>query len=238
MDGAPKLVFMPGIDGTGISFEPLSPFLPVNAVVTVVRYPADRLLTFEETVECAYEQIPPDQDVVLAESFSGPVAVELIGSGRLSAKGLILSATFARTPRPGLMKLLKRLPIESILRIPFPDRWLNLIVGDRETAAVIIPLWKRVKSLVPSGVLAHRIRTVGQIDVRPFLQRLTTPCLYIQATRDRIVPPSSASDFARAIPGLVIRKIEGAHPILQVKPEVSAKIINEFIERVTNRRQV
>jgi pimeloyl-[acyl-carrier protein] methyl ester esterase len=113
-----KLVFMPGMDGTGISFEPLSKFLSASIVTTVIRYPADRLLSFEETVACAYDQIKGDQDIVVAESFSGPVAIALIGSGKLKTKGLILCATFAKAPRPVIMKILRWLPLEFGFSIP------------------------------------------------------------------------------------------------------------------------
>ena len=225
-----KLLFMPGIDGTGISFEPLRQFLPANIETTVIRYPASTPLSFEETVNSALEQISGDPDVVLAESFSGPVAVALIGSGRVKTKGLILSATFARTPRPFLMEILSLLPVGSILKFPFPNSWLRFFIGDAKAAGVILPLWKRVRSEVPARILAHRIRIIDRIDVREYLSKVIIPCLYIQATRDRIVPASSVRDFADSITGLQIRRIAGPHPILQVEPEASAAIISEFIE--------
>jgi pimeloyl-[acyl-carrier protein] methyl ester esterase len=224
-----KLLFMPGIDGTGTSFEPLRQFLPANIETTVIKYPTSKPLSFEETVNSAREQISRNPDVVLAESFSGPVAVVLIGSGRLKTKGLILSATFARTPRPFVVRILSLLPVESILKLPFPNSWLRHFIGDAKTAGVILPLWERVRSEVPARILAHRIRMVGRIDVREYLSKVMIPCLYIQATRDRIVPPSSVRDFADSITGLHIRRIAGPHPILQVEPEVSAAIISEFI---------
>jgi pimeloyl-[acyl-carrier protein] methyl ester esterase len=221
---------MPGIDGTGISFEPLRQFLPANIEATVIRYPAGKPLSFEETVNSAREQIRLDPDVVLAESFSGPVAVVLIGSGLIKTKGLILSATFARAPRPFLMKILSLLPLGSILKLPFPNSWLRRFIGDAKAAGVILPMWEGVKSEVAASILAHRIRIVGRIDVREYLPKLMIPCLYIQATRDRIVPASSVHDFAGSVTGLQVERIAGPHPILQVEPEVSAAVIKGFIE--------
>jgi pimeloyl-[acyl-carrier protein] methyl ester esterase len=225
-----KLLFMPGIDGTGISFEPLRQFLPANIETTVIRYPAEKDLSFEETVDSACEQITQDPDVVLAESFSGPVAVVLIGLGLLNARGLILSATFARTPRPFLMKILSLLPVGSILKLPFPNSWLRYFIGDAKAAGVILPLWERIRREVPARILAHRIRIVGRIDVREYLSKIMIPCLYIQAAGDRIVPASSVLDFAGSVRDLQIKQIDGPHPILQVEPEASAAIIINFIE--------
>ena len=230
-----KLLFLPGLDGTGISFEPLRPFIRENIETTVVRYTADRPLTFEETVDSASRRINGDFDVTLAESFSGPVAVALVGSGRLKTKGLVLSATFARAPRPALMKILPLIPVETILKFPFPDYWLRRFMGDPRAARVIPPLWRRIRTEVPARILAQRIRMVGRIDVRRYLPKITIPCIYIQAMKDRIVPPSSVSDFVRALPGMEIRRIGGPHPILQVEPEASAAIIHEFMDAVTGR---
>ena len=62
-----RLVFLPGLDGTGISWEPLAPFVAPDADVTVVRYPANELLSFRETVECAARQVSSaDEAIVIA----------------------------------------------------------------------------------------------------------------------------------------------------------------------------
>ena len=229
-----KFVFMPGLDGTGISFEPLSKFLSENITPTVVRYPTDRLLSFEETVAFAHDQIEGPQDIVLAESFSGPVAISLITSGRLNAKGLILCATFAKAPGQTVLKILRWLPLEVGLKLPFQTLLLRFILGDRKTVDSLFPTWQRLKTTVPARILAHRIRLLSLIDVRHLLPELTIPCWYIQAAEDRLLP-SSALDFIQAIPHLVVRKVAGPHFILQAEPEASAAIINEFIDFITRR---
>ena len=232
--GTIKLVFMPGLDGTGISFEPLSKFLPADIVTTVVRYPADKLLSFEETVAFAYDQIKGEQDVVLAESFSGPVAISLIASGRLKVKGLILCATFAKAPRQTVLKMLRWLPLELGLRLPFQSLLLRLMLGDRKAIDTLLPIWQRLKTTVPARTLAHRIRLLSLVDVRHLLSELTIPCWYIQATEDRLLP-SSVLDFVQAMPHLVVKRLTGPHFILQTEPEASSAIINEFTDLITGR---
>ena len=219
------------MDGTGISFEPLSKFLPADTAAIVVRYPADRLLSFEETVACAYDQIKGEQDILLAESFSGPVAISLVASGRLKVKGLILCATFAKAPRRTILKMLSWLPLELGLKLPFQRVLLRLILGDRKAIDTLFPIWRRLKTTVPARVLAHRVRLLSLIDVRHLLPELTIPCWYIQATEDRLLP-SSVFDFVQGIPHLVVKKVTGPHFILQAEPEASAAIINEFIDLV------
>ena len=101
------IIFFPGMDGSGISFEPLGRLIPNDVHIKVIRYPEDRFFSFEETVQCAKDQIGDDRKnvIVIAESFSGPVAVALVGSGELRAECLILCSTFARSPRPLLLEI-------------------------------------------------------------------------------------------------------------------------------------
>ncbi len=226
------IIFLPGIDGTGISFDPLGKALPRDVRVKIVRYPTDRLLGFEETVQYAGDRIETDREnaIVLAESFSGPVAIALIGSGRLKAKCLILCATFARSPRPVLLKILNSLPLELLMRFPFPGFLLKHVVeGGEDAARLFLTMWQKVKVLVPPEVLAHRLKVIDGVDVRGWLPKLDIPCCYIQAASDRTVPASALFDFTEGISDLRVRRIKGPHFILQARPEASLAAIREFV---------
>jgi pimeloyl-[acyl-carrier protein] methyl ester esterase len=229
------IVFLPGMDGTGISFEPLEQLLPRDVIVKVIRYPTDKLLNFEDTVQCAKDQIQNDQGsvIVLAESFSGPVAIKLVGSGQLKAKCLILCSTFAKSPRPVLFKILSLFPLGVLMEIPFPRCLFKYMVeGGKKNADLFFTMWQRVKTLVPAKVLVHRLKVISQVDVRDWVSKLTIPCLYIQATSDRSVPASSLFDFTEAIPDLRVRRIKGPHFILQAQPLVSLAAIEDFVGRI------
>ncbi len=225
-----KLVFLPGLDGTGISFEPLGAVLPEDVPVCVVRYPTDRLLSFEETVRCARDQIPWDRGaIVLAESFSGPVALALAGSGLIRPGCLVLCSTFARSPRPRVLKALELLPMKRLLGLPVPRSLLRLVVaGGAEYADLLLGMWHRVRTMVPPEVLVHRLKIINRVDVRGFLPRLCVPCLYLQAASDRTVPESALFDFMEAVPDLRVRRIPGPHFILQARPRESLDAIQHF----------
>ncbi|MDA8139324.1 MAG: alpha/beta hydrolase [Desulfobacteraceae bacterium] len=231
-----KLIFLPGLDGTGISIEPLRKILPSEVKVQTIRYPAKERLNIDQTVQWAADQITPKEEVVvLAESFSGPVAVVLVASGRIRAKALILCATFARAPRPRLLGLRRYLPIATLLKLPWPISILKYFVkGGRHSAEVLLGLWKQIKPVVPIEILLHRLEVIHQLDVRPWLKRVKVPCLYLQATGDHTVPAGALSDFTSAIPHLKVARIDGPHFLLQAQPRRSLAAIEDFLQHLTD----
>jgi pimeloyl-ACP methyl ester carboxylesterase len=223
------LVFMPGMDGTGLSFEPVVPFLPKNAKITIVRYPADKLLSFDETVECAAQQIPTgNPPIVIAESFSGPVAIKMIGSGRVKARALILCATFAKSPRPVVWRVMRFLRLPMLIKPEMPKRFFRFVIGDNTLIDKLLPLWKIVHAHVPARVMQHRLKIINEIDVTAWLAKIKIPCCYLQALNDRLVPSSCAEKIKKIAPFMEIKKIAAPHFILQAEPQACLKAIEDF----------
>jgi pimeloyl-ACP methyl ester carboxylesterase len=95
----PVLVLLPGMDGTGLLFEPflkaLKGFEPL-----VLRYPRG-LTDYADCVAYARARLPKERPfLLLGESFSGPVAIALAAERPAGLRGLVLCSTFARNPRP------------------------------------------------------------------------------------------------------------------------------------------
>ncbi len=71
-----KLFLLPGLDGTGLLFEPLLKELPKECIAEVISYPFDQPQTFEQHVKHVVGKLPENEPIaLLAESFSGPVAI-------------------------------------------------------------------------------------------------------------------------------------------------------------------
>ena len=227
------IVLMPGLDGTGKSFEPLLPLVAAGARVTTVRYPADRPLSFDETVACAASQIPKDMPlVVIAESFSGPVAVRMIASGLIRPKALVLCATFARSPHPVLWRIVRFLRLPLVIRPEMPRSFFRFVIGPDHLIDALLPLWKKVHEGVPSRILDSRLALINATDVTSDLPGLTLPCLYLQASKDRVVPASCLKNIARRIPHLQVISIEAPHFILQAAPRDCLQAIENFLKRI------
>jgi pimeloyl-[acyl-carrier protein] methyl ester esterase len=232
-----ELVFLPGLDGTGLSYGPLGEVMPENIRVTVVHYPTDQKLSFAELVQCAYEQLPRNKQLVLiAESFSGPITISLAASFPSYIKGIIFCATFMKLTRPFLLGPTKYIPFEFLLRKPLPDFLLYFLCGGKPFSDRLIPLFRQLEKLVKPDVIAHRIRMLNDIDATTDARTLSLPCCYIQGTHDKIVPARCVAPFKKYLPDLIVKSVDGPHGILQAQPEQCVEIIMEFVKGLTESR--
>jgi hypothetical protein len=82
-------------------FEPLLKEVPNDLQAKVISYPSDAILgdvALEQLVEAALPKNDPF--IVVAESFSGPLAIRLASRPVTGLMGLVLTGTFVRRPIP------------------------------------------------------------------------------------------------------------------------------------------
>lgn len=95
-----RLVLLPGMDGTGELFAPLLGALPPDRA-SVVAYPRDVVLSYDELVAFVVQRLPVEEPFVLvAESFSGPIAVRVAAQHPAGLRGVVLCANFVVGPLP------------------------------------------------------------------------------------------------------------------------------------------
>ena len=70
------IILLPGLDGTAKLFEPFIAAAPSRFSVTPVALPCEKL-TYEELADSVASTVPDGPVVVIAESFSGPLAIAL-----------------------------------------------------------------------------------------------------------------------------------------------------------------
>ena len=223
------LVLLPGMDGTGVMFEPFVQ-AAVGFETKVVRYPT-ALTSYPACVHFARTLLPRDRPfLLLGESFSGPVAIALAAERPEGLLGLVLCSTFARNPRPGLAwaaPLLRALPP---LRLPL-SLLRRLLLGGRVSG----PLSDLVQTMlpqVPSLTLKQRLLAVVAVDHTPLLAPIQVPVLALCASQDRLVPPEATTWIRDHLPSLDIATLQGPHWILQTRPEASVQVLTDFLKRI------
>ncbi len=232
-DPFPRLVLLPGLHGTEHLFDPLLAALEQRFRTTVIAYPDAEPLGYDALLDYVRPRLPTDEPfVLLGESFSGPVAIRLAAESPVQLRGLIIVATFAKTP-------VRWLPAWSGRYLPsFPLRLLPLwaqlrLLTSGKSTVELQRLFQTALRQASPAVMIHRIAEVLQVDVAEAFQRVSVPILMIAAARDRIVPAHALLHLHQLRPELEIAQIDSGHLVLQTEPEQSAEPIRRFMERVS-----
>jgi pimeloyl-[acyl-carrier protein] methyl ester esterase len=226
------LVLLPGMDGTGVLFNSFIAELGEDFTLNVVRYPDDRRLAYPALVELVRSSLPTSEPyVLLAESFSTPIAILCAARPDANLRGLILCAGFAHSPVPKWLS-----PLATLLRpafcIPLPDavsRWL--LLGNNVNSHLLLGVRNAVAS-VKSEVLTHRLRAIIQCDVRRELGSTSVPLLYIRGIEDRLIGLRSVEKIRSVRPDILLAEVDAPHLILQRRPGESAEIVRAFVRQL------
>ena len=226
----PRLVLLPGLDGTGLLLRGFRDALDPSIGTRVIAYPHYRELDYPALEGIARSKLPRSKPfVLLAESFSGPIAISIAADRPAGLHGLILTCSFARNPVPELA------PLSALVRF-LPVRWVPVALLARPTLGRFqTPILRSrlgdALSWVSPRVLRKRLRAVLEADVSALLPRVDVPVLYLRASEDQLVP-RTISDELTAIPSIRFVEIEGPHFLLQARPSAAAAHVHGFLQNI------
>jgi pimeloyl-[acyl-carrier protein] methyl ester esterase len=222
-----RLVLLPGLDGTGDLFEEVVRAAPEGYETCVVSYPAGEPLGYVDCVDHVAARLPEGCPyVVVAESFSGPVAIALGACSPPGMKGIVLCNTFACRPAWSGLKVL---PWRLAFSLPIPRLVVGaFLVGFGDAERWVKPI-RDVNRKVKARVSARRMREVLAVDVRRLLAAMELPILYIRGTKDRLVRRRSLAQILDANPRVSVAEIRAPHLTLQVAATASWDAITHFV---------
>ena len=215
---------MPGLDGTGKLFAPIIPLLERHCDLVIVTYPD--LDTFSDYVDCARNQLPeaPGYSLV-AESFSGPVALTLMAQRPDQIGPSVLAATYARSPLPALTRMANYIPEQMFSIGALNEFCLDVYAANNEDDSETQPLPLNVMEQLDGSLLKHRISVLSRIDVSALLPDIDLPILYLRAVRDRIVSENDAQMIQKYLPDVERIDIDAPHLLLQTRAQQCAELI-------------
>lgn len=226
----PTLILLPGMDGTGRLFGPLIEAFGERVKTQVVTYPKDSTEDYPSLITRVRAELPKTGDyVLLGESFSGPIAIALAAESPPGLVGLVLCCTFAKSPRPQLLKLT---PLSALLPRALLASMPAFVVllGKYFSFELFQLIASSVKELSPNAFRA-RLAAVANADFEADLKRVTQPILYLRATADVLVPASSCKAICALQPATRVAEIEGPHFLLQSNPREASERICLFISK-------
>lgn len=234
MIAMPTLVLLPGLDGTGDFFQPLLDSLGTQFRTRVVRYPVDGGFDYATCLELARAALPIDEQyVLLGESFSGPIAIELAAQAPQGLVGVILCATFACNPRPRLSFIRPLLPYMSFHGSRSSIALSRFLVLGRWITPPIRDLHLKILTQVPATTVKARLLAVADCDVREALERVHVPILCLAARHDRLIPRSATRVIQRHSPAARVVVLDAPHCLLQCVPAEAVRQISEFLQKLS-----
>jgi pimeloyl-ACP methyl ester carboxylesterase len=222
------IVLLPGLDGTGRLFRWLTTEYAGPVPLQVVSYPAEARLGYGELTEYVRKIVGQRNVIVLGESFSGPIAVEIAASMPNQVKGLILAATFVRSPWPAwLVRMAARLNPGWA-----PRPLMYAILRGRNTDPTLTMEIEKILTEMPPEVRSKRLREVADANVRDRLNEVLCPVLVLHGTKDWLVPRAPVEKSVKSSQITTIALFEAPHMLLQTSAGAAARAIEAFAGKI------
>lgn len=227
-----KLVLLPGMHGTGELFADFVSAIPGETQVQALSYPNNIRLSDAELIDLIRSFVPAsDPFVIVAESFSTPLAIQFAAANPPDLKGLVLCAGFATSPLRGALRFFGRYLAPLLPFVPAGVAGAIMVSGSHASQSTLGRLRAAINSVAPA-VFVDRVRFVLACNALEELSHIEVPVLYMQATHDRLVNPVCLEEMRRAKPEIEVVVLDGPHILLQLMPRQSAEVVTDFVRRL------
>jgi pimeloyl-[acyl-carrier protein] methyl ester esterase len=225
-----RILILPGMDGTGKLLFDFMAALPDQMRREVSQYLTDVVLSYDQLANLVRSMCEDSVPfVLLAESFSTPLAIRIAAENPANLQGLILCAGFVRSPVRGVKCWLASMLAPALVSVPIPEAAIRSWLLGRDATSTLVSAAREAISSVKPAVLSARLRAVLACDVRPDLRKVKVPLLYLQARHDRLVSPRCLEEIRVIRPEIRVVVVDGPHFLLQREPGRTAKIVKDFL---------
>ncbi len=223
-----KIVLLPGLDGTGDLFQPFIDCLSSEFDVQIISYSTTKKQNYHELTQLVVEQLPQEEFILVAESFSGYIAYQLALKHIPNLQHIIFVASFLEPPKPLLLELSKLLPMSLVFSLPLPKFIIKQFLLGKSANHKLIQLVKKSIKKVKPQVLAYRLDLMRGLVAD---ELITIKATYLQAQDDKLVPKKCFKKFQKILPHIELQHIKGSHFLLQVQPELCVSVIQGASEK-------
>lgn len=221
------IVILPGMDGTGELLRDFSDSLSAHRSVQVIAYPIQRPLGYDELTMLVLSQVPEQPFVILGESFSGPIAIEVAARQKRTA-GLILASTFVRHPIPTFVAPLTRFFDHTCIPQGLVAASLLGSAGTDDLKARL----HEVLVKLPPDIIRTRAYEACRVDKRDALRKAKCPLLYLHGRDDRFIGQRCIREITAIRPDCQFRKLAAPHMLLETHASEAADIIERFCSQL------
>jgi pimeloyl-ACP methyl ester carboxylesterase len=225
-------LLLPGLDGTGRLFRAFVEACPSTIEPRLVAYPADAPLGYAELDQLIWRALPAGRPfAIIAESFSGPLAIRIAARRPAGLVAIVLVGSFAEPSVRWVPAWLRPLIRSYLFRLPPPAALIRHFAAGHNAPAAFVADVQAAMRLVRPDVLARRVHELLSVDVTGHLAGLKVPVLYVAGKQDRLLKPHIVDRLKRLHPDLETSTLDAPHFILQRQSAAAAALIADFFER-------
>lgn len=225
----PTALLLPGLDGSGRLFAPLLRAEPRDLAAEVVSFPSDRALGYDDLAAVVRQRLPRGRFALVAESFSGPIAVRIAAERPPGLVALVLAATFLHDPVNPILHSIRGLAGARLFGLGMAAPVVRHFMAGPDAPRAVVDEVQAAVAAVSPAVLVHRAAESLRVDVREDFARVRAPVLWIAPTRDRLLRTSAVDEALEIRPDLEVARIEAPHMVLQRCPHASLARIEELL---------
>jgi len=221
----PTLVMLPGMDGSGDLFHEFAAIAPPSIAPLVTPLPS--IGPYEDLLKEIAVNVPESGEfAILAESFSGPLAIRLAALFAQRVVSLVLCNTFATSPRH---QALRMIPWWLVFSFPPPAGIIRGLLLDSAAPRSVVERVRAAVRKTHPKVMAARIRAVFAVNEIGALGKLSCPVLYLRGTNDRLIQLRNVDEIARNVAIFKQCNINGPHMLLQTQSVRAWEAIEQFL---------
>ncbi|MCX2833086.1 hypothetical protein [Microbulbifer thermotolerans] len=178
-----KIVFLPGMDGTGLLFNELILNIPREIDREVICLNEIQGVSYHQQAEYIAEKIGSSNILLVAESYSGRIAYELCNIlGSCIAK-VVFIASFVSCPG-SLAKLAAVLPAYVLKPNLLPNWFMKMLCFDGRGNRVLLDQVREAITQVELSTLKQRLLNIAELDEPKDHQ--STPAVYIEGVQNSV----------------------------------------------------
>jgi len=221
------LVLLPGMDGTGKLFRGLLEAIPADWPRQILAYPGERVLEYGEMLKLVERELAGEGEIVLvAESYSGPIALRFAAAHPARVAAVVLCASFVCSPLP---KWLGWAVGRWMFWIRPPKVALRGFMAGSSASDELVSELREAIGKVRPKVMARRVKDVFAVECADALRACRAPVIYLAGTRDALVGRASLEAITAIKPDVKICRVDGPHLLLQTEPVKAWREIEAFL---------
>jgi len=217
------------MDGTGILFKAFVGLLPEGMDVRVVRYPEDEHLSYVQLADRVRGDLPHGTPyVIIAESYSGPVASILAAHPIGNLQAVVFVSSFVALPCGRIGPWIAAVTPTAVFRARTPAWILRWLLMNSATPPEMVSAVQDAIARVRPDVMIRRLRDAMNADFAGALQNCNVRIVCLVSGSDRLLGTRGLRGFLAARPDVETAKVDGPHFLLQCAPHGSLTALQEI----------